>query len=457
MKNHVILILAASALLAGCGAPGPSTSPTRSPATEVPVQTTSVPTPVLPTGVASQIAAPATSVPVQTTARAQQPVSLVSLKMIDDQNGWGVSSSGQILHTSDGLSDWQDMSPSELANLQPAMQLPELPVAFFLDASHAWVTYSESNQDLVVQQTSDAGQTWQPPTTLPAADLSGELSPISFYFLDAQNGWLWADIHPGMMHVFPVLFQTTDGGMSWQTVYNGVPNSSPAQPTLTGSFSLSYGANVYTFLNKTTGLAGTGSLYSSLDGGKTWQTVQIQPPGGLPTFTKPFTYVTPPEFATAADGAVLVTLYEFEAVYMPPGDLFQGLPKASYLAWTHDGGKTWASSKAPALEGRLTLLDGQNGWFLGKSDPSADAADVLYETTDGGKSWFAVDENSPVPLGSQVQFVNPSDGFAIAPDRGAASFFGNYDSRLVQGSYYLLQTRDGGKTWTSLQAEMKGL
>jgi photosystem II stability/assembly factor-like uncharacterized protein len=103
----------------------------------------------------------------------------------------------------------------------------------------------------------------------------------------------------------------------------------------------------------------------------------------------------------------------------------------------------------------LTLLDAQNGWFLGKSDPSADAPDMLFATTDGGKSWFTVDDNTPLPLGSQVQFVNANDGFAIPPDRGAATFFGNYDSRLVQGNYYFLQTHNGGKTWTAVQAEMK--
>jgi photosystem II stability/assembly factor-like uncharacterized protein len=64
--------------------------------------------------------------------------------------------------------------------------------------------------------------------------------------------------------------------------------------------------------------------------------------------------------------------------------------------------------------------------------------------------------DSTVPLGSQIQFVNVNDGFALQPDRGAVAFFGNYDSRLVQGNDYLLQTRDGGKTWTSVQAEMKG-
>ncbi len=376
--------------------------------------------------------------------------------MIDNQNGWAVSSTGQILRTAAGLTAWQEVSPKELANM-PAVQSTLLSVAFFLDASHAWVTYAVSNGDLVVQQTADAGQTWQPPNTLPAAGLSGELNPISFYFLDIQNGWLWADVHPGMMHVYPVLFQTTDGGSSWHTIYSGVPNTSSAQSSLTGSFSLSYGSKVYTFLNANAGFAGTGSLYNTQDSGKTWRTVQIPQPGGLPSFTKPYVYVTPPVFGTAMDGVVLVTIYEFDNVYNPPGDLFQGLPGASYLAWTHDGGKTWIASPAPALLGMLTLLNGQNGWFLGKSDPSAAAPVALFATMDGGKSWFTVDDNTPLPLGSQLQFVNGNDGFAIAPDRGAAPFFGNFDSRLVQGNNYLLQTQDGGKTWSTIQAEMKGL
>jgi photosystem II stability/assembly factor-like uncharacterized protein len=452
--KRVLLVLAAAALLVGCAAPGLSPTSTNNPTAQPSAIPATNAAPVFPTSQPSEIAAPTTAAPVISTAGASQPVSFINLKMIDDQNGWGVSSTGQILKTEAGLTAWRDVNPKELANM-PALQPPLIPVPFFLDASHAWLTYTEDNGDLVVQQTADGGQTWQPPNTLPAAALSGQLSPISFYFLDPQNGWLWADVHPGMMHVYPVLFHTADGGLSWQTVYSGVPGSSPAQNTLTGSFSLSYGSKVYTFLNTSTGFAGTGSLYRSPDGGKSWQTVTLPQPGGLPPLNNPFTYVAPPVFGSVLDGVVFVTMYEFDDVYIPPGDLFQGLPKTSYLAWTHDGGKTWTAGQAPVLEGMATLLDGQNGWFLGKSDPSADAADVLFATTDGGKSWFTVDDNTPLPLGSQVQFVNTNDGFAILPDRGASTFFGNYDSRLVQGDYYLLQTHDGGKTWTAVQAEMR--
>lgn len=456
------ICLVLGALLVGCSSPVFTPTVTSSPPTEIPVSPTEtlpvLPTetqPVLPTTLPTPMVAPATSIPLISTPGAPLPVSFTSLKMIDDQTGWGISSTGQILMTVGGMNAWQDVTPKELANLPP-MQSPLQPIAFFLDASHAWVTYPENNGDLVVQQTTDGGQTWQPPITLPAADLAGELGPISFYFLDPQNGWLWADIHPGMMHVYPILFGTTDGGLSWQTDYSGVPNASSSKTLLTGSFSLSYGSKVFTFLNKNSGLAGTGSLYSSPDGGRTWETIQLKQPAGLPSFTRPYTYVTPPIFGSAMDGAVLVTMYEFDNVYIPPGDLFQGLPKASYLAWTHDGGNTWKPSNAPALEGMLTLLDGQNGWFLGKSDPSPDAPDTLFVTSDGGKSWSPVGTDSTVPLGSQIQFVNANDGFALQPDRGAVAFFGNYDSRLVQGNDYLLQTLDGGKSWTPLQAAMKG-
>ena len=450
------LFVALAVVLAGCSGGTPAPLSITAVATQPPVQATAAPTLSLPTMQPSAVAAPATTVPAQATAATAQPVALASLKMVDGQTGWGVSSSGQILRTTAGLNAWQVVSPSELANL-PANPNPELPVAFFLDASHAWISYLESNRDLVVQQTADGGQTWQPPTTLPAADLSGELGPISFDFLDSQNGWLWADVHPGMMHVFPILFHTSDGGSSWQTIYNGVPNSGVTQPVLTGSFSLSYGSKVFTFLDPSNGLAGTGSLYSTPDGGKTWQTVQLQPPAGLPTFTKPYTYVTPPVFGSAVDGAVLVTLYEFDNVYLPPGDLFQGLPKASYLMWTHDGGKTWSPGKAPAQDGMLTLLDGNTGWFLGKSDPATSAASTLFGTTDGGNSWTTLADHSPLPLASQLQFINANDGFAIAPERGALTFFGNYDARLTPGDYYLYQTQDGGKTWNSVQATMKGI
>jgi photosystem II stability/assembly factor-like uncharacterized protein len=109
--KRVLLVLAAAALLVGCAAPGLSPTSTNNPTTQPSAIPATNAAPVFPTSQPSEIAAPTTAAPVISTAGASQPVSFINLKMIDDQNGWGVSSTGQILKTEAGLTAWRDISP----------------------------------------------------------------------------------------------------------------------------------------------------------------------------------------------------------------------------------------------------------------------------------------------------------------------------------------------------------
>ncbi len=111
-----------------------------------------------------------------------------------------------------------------------------------------------------------------------------------------------------------------------------------------------------------------------------------------------------------------------------------------YLLRTQDGGSTWLDVTPPGLaEVRYTsyleVLDVNTVWAL---IPQADfQTGTLYHSRDGGLTWTS----NPVPFGGGVlQFLDPSTGIALA-DRGAGA-----GSHAVE----ILQTADGGVTWTSV-------
>jgi photosystem II stability/assembly factor-like uncharacterized protein len=74
---------------------------------------------------------------------------------------------------------------------------------------------------------------------------------------------------------------------------------------------------------------------------------------------------------------------------------------------------------------------------------------------DGGKTWTVLDKNCPLPLGSQIQFLDSMLGYATMPGQGALDFFARYDARLSQALGYLYWTQDGGLSWEILKPALQ--
>jgi photosystem II stability/assembly factor-like uncharacterized protein len=267
------------------------------------------------------------------------------------------------------------------------------------------------------------------------------VTPVAVQFINTQNGWLWAQIYPGMNHVYPALYHTTDGGQNWELAYDPSPSAEVPNDTLKASYSLPFGATLFTFIDTLNGFAGTGLLLATHDGGKTWAAVNLSKPSGLAPIKSPYVYVAPPVFTGSKDGVVPVYIFEYDSVYSPPGDMFTDLPGASYLAWTHNGGQSWKSLPMPGRLGTIGLVDGRTAWFLGKSDPDPSVKPSLYLTQDGGESWLPWGSESPLPMGSALHFTGRSNGYAIAPLYGAKDMFKKFDARLGE-SGYLYQLSD---------------
>lgn len=81
----------------------------------------------------------------------------------------------------------------------------------FLDASHAWVQIVDPNnypnEQSYLYHTSDGGLTSEVvKTPFSAGDME---------FMDADNGWMMADLGIGAGSMAVAVFQTKDGGATW--------------------------------------------------------------------------------------------------------------------------------------------------------------------------------------------------------------------------------------------------
>jgi photosystem II stability/assembly factor-like uncharacterized protein len=145
-----------------------------------------------------------------------------------------------------------------------------------------------------------------------------------------------------------------------------------------------------------------------------------------------------------------------------------GFGRTAALFATSDGGMTWTRLDVPEEISRVTELrfvDARHGWMLafanrGITSVGCNAAappgaspcrDILFRTSDGGRSWKALHSRSIYPDGGpslrDAQFVDANAGWilerrALDPCRSAAR------------CYTLLRTVDGGDTWQAVFGSM---
>jgi photosystem II stability/assembly factor-like uncharacterized protein len=154
-------------------------------------------------------------------------------------------------------------------------------------------------------------------------------------------------------------------------------------------------------------------LYSTGDGGVTWQQIYDNGSLGNPRSVRQVFFVDSQQGWITGRWA--------------RADIDWGW----FIAHTGDGGVTWTdqvvSSPGGAPDQRaLWFLDSQHGWFL--------YGGSIYRTVNGGQTWQPSTPNRAV--GWIVRFVNTNTGMAVGP--GAS------------GGAALLRTTDGGLTWSEV-------
>lgn len=361
--------------------------------------------------------------------------------MITEKTGWALKTQGLgesmlLFHTDDGGRHWKDVTPAQygITATYDSLDSP-LPLLniFFLDGNTVWALgwhlFNTTKTVDTLLHTANAGLSWDAsPFPLPSdysPVTSTEFIDTTITFRDALNGWILLHL---TQHTIPdavALFHTVDGGKVWQRVYDDgkVVSLQAPSPTPPGKLPL-YANNDATmalfkdngldFRDAVNGWIPDGSLlYATHDAGQTWQEVPaFQPPPSLPPFQTRWPFA--PTFFTPVDGILPID-------YNPAGIVI-------YV--THDGGANWtATSPVNAFGiGVFTgnFVDMRHGW-------TTDGR-FLYATSDSGQTWTTIVPDVSLAHILQLEFVSATTGWVIlAPDTGPTQ---------------VLQTTDGGQTWT---------
>jgi photosystem II stability/assembly factor-like uncharacterized protein len=165
------------------------------------------------------------------------------------------------------------------------------------------------------------------------------------------------------------VFWTRNGGRSWR----------PITPPIPDGFGI---AGVY-FANPRRGwaLSDAGSeddirasMYRTTDGGRTWRHTWLRAPDL-------FTSVTQVSFS-------LVGAHDLFALARESGDTASNFGS---LLVSHDSGRHWRALPSPPKAGRISFETPRRGW-LAVGWPGRG----LYRTTDGGRTWVAVQPGKPL-------------------------------------------------------------
>lgn len=397
MKKNIAILFVTSMLLSSC-APATSTVETLEETATVAA------TEEVQAEPQTALALQETPLPAAVEAPLIDSPSILNIEMLNETDGWGVTEE-EIVRTNDGGVTWFNVTPANLADAG------YLVFTDFFDATHAWVQFPDMNKypnGGKLYRTTDGGITWESFTT--------PFSGGSLHFIDPTNGWMMADLGVGAGSMAVSVFQTSDGGKTWQRVYTNDPNLAGAGDTLP----LGGIKNLILPLNDDTAWVGgvvyapgETYLFRTDDAGKTWFNIKL---------------VLPEDIAQSE-------LSIQELIFLSPTEGLLALRVSSETSQvvvysTSDGGNTW--TQLPVEFNGYGILETPSA-----SEMIFYTADQFYVTKDAGKT---IQQISPeIKFGDSVidmSFANSQTGWVITA--GASN------------EMTLYKTTDGGATWTPL-------
>ena len=394
MKPYLSFLFLLLLLLSACAPASPNVEASKVPeATQTMEESQVAPLTVVETPLPAVVEAPILEAP-----------SIVNIEMLDEVYGWAITEE-RIIRTNDGGVTWYNVTPGNLADAG------YLVYTSFLDANTAWVQFPDMNKypnGGKLYRTIDGGLTWETFTT--------PFSGGSLHFVDPNNGWMMADLGVGAGSMAVSIFQTSDGGKTWNRTYTNDPNLAEASDTLPlgGIKNLILPLDAETaWVGGVVYAPGQTYLFRSDDGGKTWFNINLVLPENTAESELSLQDMV---FITPTNGLLALRI--------------TSETPQTIVYITEDGGNTWVQSPV-AFEGYGIL-----------ETPSASemifyTADQFYVTKDAG---VTIQQISPeIKFGDSIidmSFANSQTGWVITAS--------------PSNERTLYKTTDGGTTWTPL-------
>ena len=352
-------------------------------------------------------------------------VAISQIEMIDAQTGWAVGGAKDIrardhvLNTADGGNTWKDATPPDAEAGNPGGRIA---VGYFWDADTAWATYYSADLTMpayvpVVWKTRDGGATWSPSAPLDLSGWTGQYRVSDLFFINVNTGWVLVHNGDDPDNDRIALYQTVNGGNTWERVVDPAVKSDVQDCEKTGI--VFTGPWIGWLTGDCRGTRAGVFLFQTFDGGKSWIAAKLANPGTPPGMltTKDFSCrIQQPAFFAQRTTLMLAvectTIYTKETTsylystepsgwhYLPypggvmvvrsPGDgrVFRGdvgsglvIGQENYIyngmtdEWEKIGSTDWT--------GQFDFIDWNKGWAAARR---GDAPLLMY-TSDGGRTW----------------------------------------------------------------------
>jgi photosystem II stability/assembly factor-like uncharacterized protein len=281
---------------------------------------------------------------------------LRGVSAVSAQVAWASGNKGTVLRTTDGGSTWTLVSPSGSADL-------DFRDVEAFDASTAYVLAIGNGDKSRILKTTDGGRTWA--TQFVNQDAKKFFDAIAFW--DANTGLAVGDPLDGTF----VVIRTTDAGRTWSEI---PPAGMP--PALEGDGAFAASGTCLVTAGTSHAWIGSGGgararVFRSNDKGITWQVAD-----------------TPIQAGTASSGIFSVAFSDSKRGVIAGGDYRKEKEPGDNLAFTTDGGATWAFAGATRLRSfrsAVAYLPGSKGRALVAAGPGG-----TDRSSDGGATWTAL-------------------------------------------------------------------